>query len=91
MWEQQRDYQKAIDKYLEITDGHFQNPEMLEEIWERTYNLAMNYAKDRFQEVVSMIAPRLVKLGKFLTAGEYYENAGNYERAIENYLLCPKP
>lgn len=47
MWEDSRDYQKAIDRYLEITDQHFQNQDHLEEIWMNTYNLAMNYAKDR--------------------------------------------
>jgi len=25
MWEESRDYQKAIDRYLEITDHHFTN------------------------------------------------------------------
>lgn len=47
MWENTRDYQKAIDKYLEITEQHFQNPAQLEEIWYNAYNIAMTYAKDR--------------------------------------------
>lgn len=47
MWENTRDYQKAIDRYLEITDQHFQNPTQLEEIWINAFNIAMTYAKDR--------------------------------------------
>jgi hypothetical protein len=71
---------------LEITDAHFQNPDMLEEIWDRAYNLAMNYAKDRIQEVVSQVCLRLVKIGKNMTAAEYYESVGAFEKAIENYV-----
>ena len=47
MWEDSRDYQKAIDRYLEITDHLIQNPDHLEEIWMNAFNIAMNYAKDR--------------------------------------------
>ena len=36
MWEDSRDYQKAIDRYLEITDHHFTNQDHLEEIWMKT-------------------------------------------------------
>lgn len=62
MWEESRDYQKAIDRYLEITDQHFQNPDHLEEIWNNAFNLAMSYAKDRIQEVVSIIGARLMQI-----------------------------
>jgi hypothetical protein len=47
MWIDSRDYQKAIDRYLEITDQHFQDPDHLEEIWMNAFNIAMNQAKDR--------------------------------------------
>jgi hypothetical protein len=47
MWEDSRDYQKAIDRYLEITDQHFSNQDHLEEIWMNVFNIAMTYAKDR--------------------------------------------
>jgi intraflagellar transport protein 172 len=41
MWEDSRDYQKAIDRYLEITDQHFTNQDHLEEIWMNVFNIAM--------------------------------------------------
>ena len=48
MWEDSRDYQQAIDRYLQITDAHFPNsPDDLEEIWVNCFNIAMTYAKDR--------------------------------------------
>jgi len=52
MWEESRDYAKAIDRYLEITEQHFTSKEQLEEIWINCFNLAMNYQKDKVQEVV---------------------------------------
>jgi len=51
MFEESRDYQKAINRYLEITEQHFNNADQLEEIWNNCFNLAMNYAKDRVNEV----------------------------------------
>ena len=81
-WEESRDYQKAIDRYLEITENHFSNPEYLEEIWTNTFNLAMTYAKDRVQEVVAIVGERLLKIEKFAEAGEIYESVGYFERSI---------
>lgn len=46
MWEESRDYSKAIDRYMEIQENMFP-PENLEEIWNACFNLAMNFAKDR--------------------------------------------
>jgi len=60
VWEDSRNYQKAIDRYLEITEVHFNNPDKLEEIWNNAFNLAMNYAKDRIAEVASVLGQRLL-------------------------------
>lgn len=46
VWEDSRDYGKAINRYLEITEGMFQN-DVLEDVWTQCFTLAMNYAKDR--------------------------------------------
>jgi hypothetical protein len=64
MWEESRDYNKAIDRYLEITETMF-TPEVCDEVWNGCFNLAMNYAKDRVQDVVLVIGPRLLKISKF--------------------------
>jgi len=51
MFEESRDYQKAISRYLEVTEQHLNNADQLEEIWNNCFNLAMNYSKDRINEV----------------------------------------
>ena len=85
MWEESRDYNKAIDRYLEITENMF-SPDALDEIWNGCFNLSMNYAKDRVQDVVLILGPRLLKINRFDTAAEIYEAGGFFEKAIEAYV-----
>jgi len=47
MWEESRDFAKAIDRYLEITEEHFTNKDTLEDIWNNAFNIAMNYEKGK--------------------------------------------
>jgi tetratricopeptide (TPR) repeat protein len=85
--EGQRDYSKAIDRYLEITDAHFpKNPEKLEEIWNDAFNLAMNYAKDRLNEVVDVVGNRLLAIGRYESAAEIFESVLMYDKAIEAHM-----
>ncbi len=44
-WEESNNFSRAIDGYLEITEHHSQDPQFLEEVWERAYTLAMKYEK----------------------------------------------
>mmetsp|Transcript_8995 Transcript_8995/g.8357 ORF Transcript_8995/g.8357 Transcript_8995/m.8357 type:complete len:145 (+) Transcript_8995:1744-2178(+) len=90
MWEESRDYQKAIDRYLEITEDHFPNRDYLEEIWTHIFNLAMTYSKDRVQEVVAIVGDRLLKVEKFGEAAEMYESVGHFERAIQAFMQVDK-
>jgi len=90
MWENSRDWQKAIDRYLEITDQHFQNPAVLEDVWMNAFNIAMSYAKDRVQEVVSIVGSRLLGIGRCESAGEVLESVGYFEKACDAYLMARK-
>lgn len=90
IWEEQREYGKAIDRYLEITDRHFQNKDTLEEIWNTAFNLAMNFAKNKVNDVVNILGPRLCMIQKFESAAEIYEAVTYYEKAIEAWLEVKK-
>lgn len=90
MWEDSRDYQKAIDRYLEITDQHFQNPDHLEELWMNAFNIAMTYAKDRIQEVVPIVGSRLMGIQRFESAGEVFESVGYFDKAVEAFTKGQK-
>ena len=49
------------------------------------YNISMTYAKDRFLEVVPIVGARLMQIGRFESAGEVYESAGYYDKAVDAY------
>lgn len=89
-WEDNRDYQKAISRYLEITEQHFQDADKLEEIWNNCFSLAMSYAKDRVNEVAQILGERLLNISKYESAAEIYETVGNFDRAVEAYIACKK-
>lgn len=90
MFEESRDYQKAINRYLEITEQHFNNPDQLEEIWNNCFNLAMNHAKDRVNEVAQVLSQRLLNISKYESAAELFETVGFFDKAADCYLACKK-
>ena len=87
MWEDSRDYTKAIDGYLEITDTHSNDHDFLEETWERAYNLAMSHDKDRLRDVVDIVGERLFNIRRYVSAAEIYESIGDYEKAVEIFII----
>lgn len=87
MWEDSRDYSKAIDGYLEITETHTNDHDFLEETWDRAYTLAMSHDKDRVNEIVDIVAERLYNIKRYNSAAEIYESIGDYQRAVEFFLV----
>lgn len=65
-------------------------PEMCEDIWTQCFTIAMNYAKDRCQDVALTLGPRLLNIKKFDSAADIYENCGFFDKAIEAYMQCQK-
>lgn len=55
VWEESRDYRKAIDTYLEIKQEHFAgNMRNLEYAWDRAVQLAVNFDRSRVLEVTNV-------------------------------------
>ena len=90
IWEEQREYGKAIDRYMEITEAHFQNKDQLEEIWNNAFNLAMGFAKDKLNDYVPILGQRLFNIKKFESAAEIFESVLMYDKAIDAYLEVKK-
>ena len=90
MWEDSKEYSRAIDGYLEINTNtkNLKNLDSLEGIWEKAVNLAMSYEKDRVQEVVTEVGKRLESIKRFEQAGELYETIGFYENAVDCYIIA---
>jgi intraflagellar transport protein 172 len=83
--EDSRDWDKAINTYLEITSDHYADPKDLEKIWGKAVQLCISYSKDRLQEVTKIVCKRLREVKCFETAGDYFENLGSYENAADCY------
>eukprot|EP00742_Colponemidia_sp_Colp-10_P004835 GILJ01005162.1.p1 GENE.GILJ01005162.1~~GILJ01005162.1.p1 ORF type:complete len:1182 (-),score=172.76 GILJ01005162.1:116-3661(-) len=86
MWEKSRDYSRAIDAYLSITESQLDDADQLEEIWENAVKLAMTHEKDRYHEVVATVSKRLQDIKRFEQAAELYEGVEQYKEAVDCYM-----
>lgn len=65
VWEEQRDYIRAIDTYLELTKEHISNFDVLEGAWEQAINLAMVHDKERIHDISKIVSKRLREIQRF--------------------------
>ena len=72
--------------YLQVTTAQTRNVEYLEEIWEKAVELAMTRCTGRITEVVSEVSKRLVELGRFEQAAEFFEGIDAHKEAIDVYI-----
>ena len=86
IWENNHNYSKAIDVYLEISPENFENNFDIKKIWEKAIALAFNFVKKRYNEVVRIVCKRLRDLNCFDEAGDYYETIGMFEEATKCYI-----
>jgi len=84
--EEGRDFSKAIDAYLRITDQHSSDHDFLEAAWENAVKIAMNHVTERTSEVVATVAHRLVEVSRFPQAAELYEGIDSYRQAVDVYI-----
>lgn len=73
LFEQNGNYHKAIDRYLEIRENHFPSPDRCAEAWESAFTLALRSVKDRIHEVVGIVGQRLCHVEKFGMAADMYD------------------
>ena len=84
--EDAKDYFKAVEIYLEISENHFDNPDKLEEIWLKAVQLANTFLKGNANEVIFAVADKLKRIGKFRRAANLYENVGKIKEAVDSYI-----
>lgn len=87
-WEQNRDFQRAIDAYLSITTEVTTDLDLLEEVWERAVQLSMTYDKERCQQIIMLVSQRLAQIQRLDAAAEMYIGIGLYEEAIKCYITA---
>lgn len=67
--EDNRSYSKAVDVYLALGKEHFDQEEVLVQIWEKAVQLAFSHDKQRYISVVQLVARKLETIHRFDLAG----------------------
>ena len=86
--EQNRDYIRAIDTYLSLTQEMTSDYDLLEEVWERAVQIAMVNDKERLQQIIMLVGKRLVALKRFDAAADMYAGIGHYEDAVRCFIIA---
>jgi len=86
MFEEARDWTRAIDTYLEVRKEHFPDADILEGAWQKAATIAHAYDKERYLDIINIICKRLRDIKRFASAGEYYESVGAVDEAVGCYL-----
>lgn len=78
LWEEAREYEKALDCYLEA-----QGDEQSLACWDKAIQLTYNYLPSRYLETVRIVCKRLREDNRFGLAGDYYESIQMFEEAAK--------
>ena len=90
MWEEARDYYRAIDAYLAITEEQAGSADGLVRAWERAIQVSARSAKDRYQDVVEDVAAKLVGIKRFHAAADLFKEVDRFKEAIDCYIKAKK-
>lgn len=86
MYENQKQYNAAIDGYLKLTKDNVHDYSRLEVLWENAVTLSIQYVNGRVPEIVSTVSRRLVEIGRVDEAADMFLGIDDYESAIDVYL-----
>ena len=90
LFQQSGDFNKVIDTYLSINESEINDPNKLEEIWNKAVSLSIQYEKARAPDVIYQVALKLKKIKKYHSAAQLFENIGQMEEAIICYCETNK-
>ena len=90
LFQQSGDFNKVIDTYLSIDENDINDPNKLEEIWNKAVSLSIQYEKARAADVIYQVALKLKKIKKYNSAAQLFENIGQMEEAIICYCETNK-
>jgi intraflagellar transport protein 172 len=86
LYEDSKDWDRAIDTYLEIGPSHVNDTRELERLWEKAIQIASTYSRDRYQEVLKVVCKRLTDIKSYDKAGDYYETIDMPEHACRCFI-----
>ena len=83
--ENQKDFDGAIDVYLNLTVQECGSESRYDQVLERAVKLAANFSQNRLKEVVMTVAKVLLAMGRSASLGKILESIEAYSDAVEIY------
>ncbi|XP_047600745.1 intraflagellar transport protein 172 homolog isoform X10 [Lutra lutra] len=84
-WEQAGEYSRAVDCYLKVRDSG--SSSLVEKCWMKAAELAIKFLPpQRSLEVVRVVGPQLIGIGKHSAAAELYLNLDLVKEAIDAFI-----
>jgi intraflagellar transport protein 172 len=88
--EQQKQWNQAVDAYLNAKRGKLDSVEDLEELWDRAIEVARNHVPNRHVEVALEVSKRLIDLKRDESAADVLFEIGRHDEAISVCLNARK-
>jgi intraflagellar transport protein 172 len=86
MWESSREFSRAVDAYLQVTQQSGFDAQSCAQAWSQALQISSQHDRGRHTDIADEVAHRLVELGSSIggpEAARYLENAGDIFREIE--------
>ena len=80
------DYHGAADLLLRANKSHFSDTDKLSEEWEKAIHIVSEYERNRYSEVLIIVAQKQRDLGLFKKAAEKFKSEGYWEDAVYCYM-----
>ncbi|GFY01521.1 intraflagellar transport protein 172 homolog [Trichonephila clavipes] len=83
-WEESGQYQKAIDRYLQITPSNTKDYDFIEKCWVKAAELSWKFMnKQHTEHLIQQIAPRLLQMKKQTTAAQLFLKVNSIKNALD--------
>ncbi|XP_054716571.1 intraflagellar transport protein 172 homolog [Uloborus diversus] len=83
-WEETGQYQKAIDRYLQISPSNCNEFDFIEKCWVKAAELSWKFMnKQHTEHLVQQIAPKLLQMKKQTTAAQLFLKINSVKNALD--------
>ncbi|XP_015905887.1 intraflagellar transport protein 172 homolog [Parasteatoda tepidariorum] len=83
-WEETGQYQKAIDRYLQVSPSNSKNFDFIEKCWVKAAELSWKFMnKQHTEKLIQQIAPQLLQMKKQTTAAQLFLKINSIKNALD--------
>jgi intraflagellar transport protein 172 len=86
-WENNGEYKRAIEMYLQLTTQNCENKEVLIQNWYKAVDLCTKFNSQNESDVVTLVCDRLAHLGLYGQAGELFLQVDMIKEGIDMFIV----